>query len=162
MSAGGQDAEQSTRLPRRGVGRLVHNCQRAFTIALERRLRRHGISPSHWYHLNELWTEDGLTQVELSAKLGIEKASSSKVLDDLEQAGWISRERMEDDRRKVANHLTEKGREFTAALIDETVALTTQSQQGLSAEELRVFLKVLQTLTANLRNASGPDEPAPK
>lgn len=138
-------------IPRRGVGRLVHNCQRAFQTALEFRLKKYGITPSHWYHLNELWTQDGLTQVELASKLGIEKASSTRVLDDLAKTGLIERRRSPSDGRKIENYLSEAGRKFAAKLIDETVSLTKQSQEGLSPEEVMTFLKVLNTLTVNLR-----------
>ena len=113
------------------------------------------MTPSHWYHLNELWSEDGLTQVELSNRLAIEKASSTRILEDLAARGLIDRRRLTDDRRKVANSLTPKGRKLTARLIDETVALTAQSQRGLAADDIRVFLKVLGTLTTNLRDMSG-------
>ena len=151
-----RDADENRNpLPRRGVGRLVHNCQRAFQSTLERRLQPYGVTPSHWYHLNELWSEDGLTQVELSSRLAIEKASSTRILEDLAARGLIDRRRLTDDRRKVANSLTSKGRKLTARLIDETVALTAQSQRGLAADDMRVFLKVLGTLTTNLREMSG-------
>jgi MarR family transcriptional regulator, organic hydroperoxide resistance regulator len=136
----------------------VHNCQRAFQSVLERRLQPFGVTPSHWYHLNELWSEDGLTQVELSGRLAIEKASSTRILEDLAARGLIERRRLTDDRRKIANCLTPKGRKLTARLIDETVALTAQSQRGLAADDMRVFLKVLGTLTTNLRGMAGQSD----
>jgi DNA-binding MarR family transcriptional regulator len=142
-------------LPRRGIGRMVHNCQRAFQMALEKRLRPYGITPSHWYHLNELWSHDGLTQVELANRLAIEKASSTQILEALSSMGLIERRRVIEDRRKISNHLTRKGRAFTERLIDEALVLTKQSQRGLTVDEVSVFLKVLNTLTNNLRETAG-------
>ncbi|HQZ11760.1 MAG TPA: MarR family transcriptional regulator [Devosia sp.] len=148
------DAETAAGLPRRGIGRMVHNCQRAFQSTLERRLRRHAITPSHWYHLNELWTEDGLTQIEMSKRLEIEKASSTQVLDDLVQRGLIDRHRVSDDRRKIANHLTPRGRTLVAQLLEEMDRLSSQSQRGVTERDMQTFLKVLMRLTTNLRAMS--------
>lgn len=147
-------------LPTRGIGRLIHNGQRAFQSALEKKLKPFGITPSHWYHLNELWTQPGLTQIELSTRLGIEKASSTQVLDDLVKMGFIVRRRVPTDRRKIENSLSETGLKFSAQVIDEIVSLTSESQQGISRSDMRIFLNVLVAFTANLRGLSDQDAAA--
>lgn len=154
----GNELARPPAVPRRGVGRLVNNCQRAFQGELERTLKPHGVTPSHWHHLNELWSEDGLTQVELSGRLGIEKASSTRILDDLEKRGLIRRQRVVTDRRKVANRLSSKGRALTARLIEEVIALNARSQAGVGAADMKTFLAVLAALTRNLQ---GPDKISP-
>jgi MarR family transcriptional regulator for hemolysin len=138
-------------IPRRGIGRLIHNCERAFQNELEATLKPFGLAPSHWYHLNELWSHDGLTQVEISAKLAIDKSSSTQILMSLAKEGLIERRRQADDRRKLSNHLTPKGVALVKGVVEEIYKLTRKSQRGIPTDEFAIFLSVLKRLEENLR-----------
>lgn len=137
-------------LPERGMGRLLRQCYRAFAYGLQKQLAPYKITASQWLHLRALWEEDGLSQGEISRRLGIEKASSTSVLDSLERRRLIHRLRNKSDRRKTNVFLTPAGRALKAALLPCAVAMTTQARRGLSPEEVMTFLYVLETMIKNL------------
>ena len=158
MDGGGRSAGQiartrarGARLPARGIGRMLREGHRAFNYALAGRLAPHGISLGEWLHLRTLWEEDGLTQVDLAGRIGIEKASSTPVLDSLESQGLIRRVRSKTDRRKSHVFLTRAGKALKATLVPHAVAVNVLARRGLSARELAAFIRVLETMVKNLR-----------
>ena len=52
------------------AGFLVRDANRAFQRLLEKRIAPYGVARGQWYFLRVLWTEDGLSQRELSARVG--------------------------------------------------------------------------------------------
>ena len=63
--------------------------------------------------LNQLWRQDGLTQGELIARLGVEPPTVTKTLQRLERAGLVRRSPDPDDSRATVVAATPDG---TAAL----------------------------------------------
>src|SRR5262249_57263649 len=57
--------------PDESSGYLVRDAHRAFQRLLERRIAAYGVTRGQWYFLRALWNEDGLTQRELSARVGM-------------------------------------------------------------------------------------------
>jgi DNA-binding MarR family transcriptional regulator len=150
---------KSVTIPQRGIGGLLHEGERAFKTELQRHLAEFGLPVSHWFHLSQLWAQDGLTQVELARRLGLEKASTTAVLDSLEKRGLIRRAPRKEDRRKIDLYLTPAGRRLTERLIACAVAVNATARRGLPDSKVAIFLEVLHTMIANLR-ASGRDEAA--
>ena len=94
--------------PRLSSGYLVRDAHRAFQRLLERRIAPYGVSRGQWYFLRVLWTSDGLSQRELSARVGMMEPTTVIALRSMEKAGLIHRVRSGDDRRKVRVLLTAK------------------------------------------------------
>ena len=99
-----------SQVPDIGLGMKLRDGNAAFNKALREELARHGISFSQYQHLRQLWREDGLAQVDLSRRIGIETASSTAVIDQLEKLGFIRRKRDAADRRRIIVNLTRSGR----------------------------------------------------
>ncbi|TDC07435.1 MarR family transcriptional regulator [Nonomuraea longispora] len=60
--------------------------------------------------LNQLWKEDGLTQGELIARLGVEPPTVTKTLQRLERTGFVHRVPDPDRPRVSRVHLTDAGK----------------------------------------------------
>jgi DNA-binding MarR family transcriptional regulator len=75
------------------------------------RIRRLGLTPPDAGILWNLSHTNGLSQKELSARLGIHPSRLVAVLDALEHRKLVERTANKDDRRQSALHLTAKGRE---------------------------------------------------
>src|ERR1700749_1733636 len=88
-------------VPDIGLGMKLRDGNAVFNKALREELARHDITFSQYQHLRQLWQEDGLAQVELSRRIGIETASSTAVIDQLEKLGLIRRRRDAADRRRI-------------------------------------------------------------
>jgi len=167
MDGGGRIARRisgasavGVRLPERGIGRMLREGHRAFNYALADRLAPHGITLGQWLHLRTLWEDDGLTQVELAGRIGIEKASSTPVLDSLEAQRLIRRVRNKGDRRKSNVFLTPAGKALKASLVPHAVAVNALARRRLSARELAAFIKVLEIMVDNLRRIPEPERRA--
>ena len=83
-------------------GFLVRDANRAFQRLLERRIAPYGVTRGQWYFLRVLWTEDGLSQRELSARVGTMEPTTVIALRSMEKSGLIRRVRSSDDKRRVA------------------------------------------------------------
>lgn len=77
-----------------------------------------------------------LCQGELAEKLLKSGGNLTLVVDNLEKAGHVARERDPADRRYVVVRLTGKGEAFIAALFPKVVANLTREMNALSSTEL--------------------------
>jgi MarR family 2-MHQ and catechol resistance regulon transcriptional repressor len=77
-----------------------------------------------------------LCQSELAEKLLKSGGNLTLVVDNLEKAGYVQRERDPADRRFVVVKLTPKGEAFIAELFPKVVANVTREMAALSSTEL--------------------------
>ena len=80
------------------------------------RLRVIELAPPHAGILRLLRVSAGLSQQELSAKLGIHPSRLVAILDDLEKRGFVERRAHPDDRRLYSLHLTQGGGEALGSI----------------------------------------------
>lgn len=85
----------------------------------QRVVAAHGLSATALDLLTALSSEDGLPHRELAGRLGLSPATLSPVVDTLERAGDVRRERDADDRRVVRVYLTESGRRRRGTVADQ-------------------------------------------
>ena len=133
-----------------GVGKLLRRAHRTYSRKLQERLADHGVSLAQYLHLRELWELNGITQIELSQKVGIEKASSTAVLDALEKQGLILRVRNAQDRRKVNVYLTPAGQQIRDVLSPAAKSIAARAVGDLSDAELDSLFSVLNRMILNL------------
>ncbi len=84
---------------------------------VEQELRPRGLSPTQYNVLRILRGADarGLCQYEIGGRLVAQVPDVPRILERMERAGWVRRDRGEQDRRMVIARLTETGR----AIVDE-------------------------------------------
>jgi DNA-binding MarR family transcriptional regulator len=131
-------------------GYLVRDAHRAFQRLLERRIAPHGVTRGQWYFLRVLWTKDGLSQRELSERVGMMEPTTVIALRSMEKAGLIRRVRSTDDRRVTHVRLTAKARRMRDGLLQLARGINAQADEGISAQDIAVFRRVITRMTANL------------
>jgi DNA-binding MarR family transcriptional regulator len=136
--------------PQSSSGYLVRDAHRAFQRLLERRIGPFGVTRGQWYFLRVLWTSDGLSQRELSARVGMMEPTTVIALRSMERARLIRRVRSGDDRRKVRVLLTAKARRLRNELLGVARTITHEAEEGISARDLASFRRVIARMTANL------------
>src|SRR5215469_11087172 len=136
--------------PRLSSGYLVRDAHRAFQRLLERQIAPYGVTRGQWYFLRVLWTADGLSQRELSARVGMMEPTTVIALRGMERAQLIRRLRADDDRRKVRVFLTVKAKRLRDELLTVARGITTTAEEGITARELGTFRRVIARMTANL------------
>ena len=141
--------------PSRSVGYLVRQTHRAFTRALQARIAPHGVSIGMWYFLRVLWQEDGISQRELSQRVGMMEPTTASALNNMERKGFVRRLRNRADRRIVNVFLTERGRALRRELLPLAAAVNEVALRGVSADELGRLRALLAKLRAGLDADAG-------
>src|SRR5499433_4027037 len=121
------------------AGYLVRDAHRAFQKLLEKRIAAHGITRGQWYFLRVLWIEDGLSQRELSARVGMMEPTTVIALRSMEKAGLIRRARMSEDKRVTRVWLTAKAKRMREQMLLLARGINEDACQGLSREEFETF-----------------------
>jgi len=137
-------------LPQLSSGYLVRDAHRAFQRLLERRIARFGLRRGQWYFLRVLWITDGLSQRELSAKVGMMEPTTVIALRSMEKSGLIRRVRGDDDRRKVRVFLTAKAKRLRGELLAVARTITDEAEAGVAPRELVAFRRTIARMTDNL------------
>jgi MarR family transcriptional regulator, organic hydroperoxide resistance regulator len=125
------------------VGYQVRATHRALQRFLQFKIEPHGITTGMWYFLRALWHEDGLTQRELSTRVGTMEPTTLSAILVMEKKGLVRRVRDASDRRKWHIHLTTKGRGLKAKLLPLAWEVVDTAVQNLSRGEVTQLLKNL-------------------
>jgi DNA-binding MarR family transcriptional regulator len=131
-------------------GFLVRDANRAFQRLLEKRIAPYGVARGQWYFLRVLWNEDGLSQRELSARVGTMEPTTVIALRTMEKSGLIRRVRSTDDRRRSHVWLTPKAQRLRTELLTLARSITDAAEAGVTPDELAMFRTVIARMTANL------------
>ena len=131
-------------------GFLVRDANRAFQRLLEKRIAPYGVARGQWYFLRVLWNEDGLSQRELSARVGTMEPTTVIALRTMEKSGLIRRVRSSDDKRRSQVWLTPKAQRLRDELLALARGITDAAEAGISADELALFRRVIARMTVNL------------
>jgi MarR family transcriptional regulator, transcriptional regulator for hemolysin len=92
----------------RSLGFLTQDVARLMRLAFDRKVRHLGLTPAQWFVLGHLVREDGQRQVDLAQAIDMEKAPLGKLIDRLQEGGWVERRPDPDDKRANRVHRTAK------------------------------------------------------
>lgn len=138
------------RAGRQSLGYHVRQLSESWSGALHVRLSAQGIGTAAWRYLRELFDQDGLSNTELSKRVGRRGPTTVAALRSLELAGFINILPHPEDNRARTVHLTERGRaswQRAAPLVRETEA---EALRDIGDDELMVFKKVVLRIQRNL------------
>ncbi len=130
---------------------LLRDADTAFNRYLTTQLADHGVTFGQFQHLRNLWVEDGLTQAELSRRIGIEMASSTAILDALAAQKLITRLRNAADRRKINVFLTSAGAALEAPLMACASDANRRASKGLSKAEIARLFAIAGQIIENFK-----------
>ena len=139
----------------RNFGFILNDVARLMRTTFDRRVKSLGLTRSQWWVLNHLFRNDGATQSELAETLEVEKATLGRLLDRLEQKGWVRREGDANDRRAKRVYLTEEVEPALKAMRAAASELRRDALTGLSADDKERFVDMLLAIKANLSRPDG-------
>jgi MarR family transcriptional regulator, organic hydroperoxide resistance regulator len=108
------------------------------------RLAPHGVSPMQYVVLSVLWERDGQSGAELTARLRIDSATITGIIDRLVAAGWVLRTRDAVDRRVQRVQLTKAGRSLRDELEPEMIELNQEIAVELGSRAERFWTMLAQ------------------
>lgn len=115
-------------------------------------LRLHDITPTQYNVLRILRGAGArsLCRNELMERMIARVPDATRLLDRMEAAGLIARERSREDRRFVATSITSKGRRLLAELDDSVMELHRRQFARLDEEALRALIEALGQVRASM------------
>ena len=108
------------------------------------------INPAQGRIMFVLWREDGIPIRELAERTSLGKSTLTSMLDRLEEAGYIVRERSKADRRAILVKRTDKDRAAQAAYERVSKAMGDVYYAGLSEAKIDGFERLLERILDNL------------
>jgi DNA-binding MarR family transcriptional regulator len=121
-------------------------------------LREMDLHPGQELLLMQLLDRDGQTQSELLECVGLDHSTVSKSLRRMQDAGLLTREPAEHDRRVMVVHLTDRGRAMREPIAAMWRALEETSVQNLSAQQAETFVRTAHAITDAINSRAVPRE----
>ena len=143
-----QRHEQGERAQRPDLAAMLHPLTRALVAAELPVLAAHGISMWGYVVLNALEDGPARTQAALAQAIGADKTRIIATLDELQQAGLITREPDPGDRRVRLLAISAAGRLVRAATQSAIQANEERVLARLAPADRQAFLRVAQVLSA--------------
>jgi MarR family transcriptional regulator, organic hydroperoxide resistance regulator len=138
----------------KSVGYQVRMTHRALQRYLQVKIGPHGVTLGMWYFLRILWREDGLTQRELSHRIGTREPTTLIAILAMQRRGLVARVHDRTDRRKRIVSLTAAGRRLEAELLPVAAEVVDTAVAGFSKRDVALLLKFLLAIQRNLARAS--------
>ena len=132
------------------LGFLIHDAARLMRKRFEMRAAGHDLSAAQWRLLFRIVKEEGMAQARLAELLEIEPISVSRLLDRMEEGGWIERRQSASDRRVRVVYPTGKARATFGAVKEVAGTIYQEALEGMSTAERSALVRGLETILANL------------
>ena len=97
-----------------------------------------------------LWQQDGVPINELSKKTGFAMTTLTSMLDRMEAANLIHRDRGDKDRRKILIYLTEGAKALEKDYNEVTKEISDIYYKGFSEDEIQQFEAYLRRVLSNV------------
>lgn len=118
-----------------------------------REVREVGLSRTQWQVLYQLYSLDGQTQTDLAERLSMAKPPLGKVIDRLEEDGWVTRKEDPTDRRAKRVFVTKKVYPLIEPLEGAVEKIGEIAMNGIPVRDRKIFDTLLRRIHANLANA---------
>jgi len=138
------------------LGFLIHDSARLLRKRFEGKGKSLGLSAAQWRLMVRLVKEEGVAQARLAELLEIEPISVSRLLDRMEEGGWIERRQDLNDRRVRMIFPTDKSRDAFASIKSVAGEVYEAALVGLNEDERRILVKALNAIVTNLSDGESP------
>ena len=136
--------------PDSSIGFLISDVSRLLRRVYDRRVEPLGLTRAQWRVLVHVYRREGVSQTALAQVLEIEKPTLGKLVDRLEEKGWVERQIEASDQRARRLVITDRAR----PLIDQLEALANgvhaDALDGVADEETDQLHDTLMAVKSNL------------
>lgn len=132
------------------LGFLISDVSRLLRKRFDERARLIGVTRQQWRTLSMLKRHEGSHQGLLAELLEVEPITLARMIDRLEEAGWVERRRDPNDRRMWRIHLTDAVEPILLQLKSIADSLFVDAAQGISPADQAQLHALLDQLRSNL------------
>ncbi|URZ05066.1 MarR family winged helix-turn-helix transcriptional regulator [Clostridium felsineum] len=150
----------------KSLGMYINYINRKMLRLLSSKLKSYNITTEQWSVLINLVEKDGINQKHLASTVDKDQATLVRILDILEKKNLATRKKCSEDRRSFLIYSTEEGKALEAKVYPIIEDLFKNIINGISKDQLILFLNTLSTLEKNIsieeekihgRNSRGPE-----
>lgn len=135
------------------IGYLIRRAHQLGGAAMEPVFAAEGLTGMQWSALVSIWFKRGETAAELARDLGHDKGAMTRLVDAVEERGWVTRERTGDDRRRIILRLTPEGEALALRCKKRVLACWNEWLADWPREEIEQLIGLLQKLRDTLTTA---------
>jgi len=139
----------------RALGFVLYDTARLYGKRFDQKAKALGLTRAQCHVLFRLNLAEGLNQARIAEFLEIEPISLARLIDRMEEAGWVERRPDPKDRRARLLYLTAKAKPVIDRMFEVGLATRAEAQAGLSGAERERLLELLQRVRGNLSEKSG-------
>ena len=143
---------------RDSIGYLMKRVTSMMMDRIEASFESHGFTFTQWVVLMYLRDGISITPAGICRELRHDSGALTRVIDQLEERGLITRHRSREDRRVVELELTRGGRETAEMLIPITVNCLNTALDVFSIEESQQLKSLLERMYAHLEATAAPTD----
>lgn len=144
----------------RSFGFVLHETARLVSKRFDQRAKCLGLTRAQIQLMAYLVYHEGINQTGLADLLEIEPISLARLIDRMEQAGWVQRRPDPHDRRAWLLFVTEKAKPVFAKMVEIGQEVRQEALNGLSAEERDRIVELLLRVRGNLSDKGVEAPPA--
>lgn len=131
---------------RRYIMKNINTIARCASLYRDAQLIEIGLNGYQAPYVPEICAAPGITQEQLAQRLHVNRSSVTRQLALLEESGFISRRRSQDDRRAVEVYPTEKMEQALPVVRDTFRRWRLALTEGMTEEELELLESLLERL----------------
>ncbi|MGO2095124.1 MAG: MarR family transcriptional regulator [Mammaliicoccus sciuri] len=126
----------------------AYNVSRLFAQFYEKELKSFGLTYSQYLVLLSLWEENPQTLHSIGHKLDLSSNTLTPLLKRLEQSGWVTRQKSDQDKRQLIVSLTQKGKDQKQPIYD---AISKCVSEDMNLDLYKQTKDIMDQLEATLR-----------
>lgn len=133
---------------------MMHELSRLISVYFDHAMQEYGITRSQWWTLMHVAEHEGKSQSELARIMQMGRASAGKLIEKLEEKGWIERRADPNDSRVLQLFLKPDGQPILEAMRKEGENQFRDLLSEISQEEEQALLKGLRKIKASAEAAT--------
>ncbi|MEG0297801.1 MAG: MarR family transcriptional regulator [Clostridium sp.] len=134
------------------ISRYINQLYRQGVSFLGKEYKEYNIGAGQYQFLVYLYMNDGITHDELTEKIGVDKAATTRAIVKLEESGYIRKIQDKKDKRKYYIYLTDFAKDNRENIINKSKKWENELVGELTDEELKQFYYLFRKITKNTSN----------
>lgn len=129
---------------------LVYVMQKRMRRQMSAALDRDDITLEQYVVLYNLVDQDGINQKSLSHKVDKDQATLARILDILENRGYVVRRTTEKDRRAFLVFITKEGKNKVKEITRRLGMVHKEIVEGIPSDRVDLFVELIKQMNQNL------------
>ena len=132
------------------IGKYISQLYRKGSVFINKEVSEYGIGSGQSMFLLELYINDGKNQEEIAETLKIDKGTTARALKKLEEQGFVTRIKDENDKRSNKIYLNDKAKDVREGVLDVLNDWNKEITKSLTEEEEEVLKSLLEKVCKNI------------